>query len=99
KETPPVQLRRAYDAQLHLLEPQFLDGIERNDSDRGTDPELLEVPVRVAQHVIEEAVVLVPEQVVPPSCGMRGSGARSSPRLKASTRIRMSSGEAPAYSI
>ena len=46
---------------------QPLDGVERDDADQRAHAELVELAVRVAQHIIEKLFALVPQAVIAPA--------------------------------
>ena len=70
------QSRRAGELR-ELLDPirlQPLDGEQRNQADQRADAELVEPAVGIAQHVVEEAVLLVPQLIVAAAHVLHGGG-------------------------
>ncbi|NBW88663.1 MAG: hypothetical protein EBR51_01905, partial [Gammaproteobacteria bacterium] len=59
----PVEVAREFLELGHPGHLETLDRVQRNESHHRTHAQLLEVPVGITQHVVEEAVLLVPQIV------------------------------------
>src|ERR1700739_867604 len=56
----PLKVAAKFRERFNLVQLQRFCGIQRDDANKGTNAEFLKASVRVAKHVVKEAVIFIP---------------------------------------